>query len=123
MYIYDLSTTLHYLIHVHINWICIIMGFPLCFVSNVYFSIQCALCVNTVLCFMAVTSKNSIVTVFSCFQDSLSFPDDVIIGSDVKELIQGLLTEPSARLTCDGIKSHRFFRSTNWDELLSCKVA
>ena len=56
-----------------------------------------------------------------CVQDSLNFPDNVSTSGDVKDLIQGLLTEPSHRLAYDGIKSHPFFLTTNWDDLLSCK--
>lgn len=56
-----------------------------------------------------------------CVQDSLGFPDDVSTSGDVKDLIQGLLTEPSHRLSYDSIKSHQFFQTTNWDDLLSCK--
>ena len=57
-----------------------------------------------------------------CVQDSLSFPDDVSTSADVKDLIQGLLTEPLHRLSYDSIKSHQFFHTTNWDGLLSCKI-
>ena len=57
-----------------------------------------------------------------CVQDSLCFPDDVSSSADVKDLIQGLLTEPSCRLSYDSIKNHQFFQTTNWDDLLSCKL-
>ena len=55
--------------------------------------------------------------VYIVTQTTLEFPDDVVLPEAAKTLIQQLLCDKSVRLGVDGIKTHPFFASIDWDTL------
>ncbi len=63
---------------------------------------------------MYVTTK-----LFSLFQDSLSFPDDVSTSGEFQALVKSLLIDPDERLSYSQLKKHQFFNSVDWDHLLA----
>ncbi len=59
------------------------------------------------------------IFIFSLFQDSLSFPDDVSTSGEFQALVKSLLTDPDERLSFSQLKKHQFFSSVEWDHLLA----
>lgn len=51
-------------------------------------------------------------------QSSLSFPSDVDVSSDARDLIIKLLRDSKDRIGFEGIRSHPFFALVRWDHLL-----
>lgn len=59
-------------------------------------------------------------------QCRFSFPDDIRISEEAKDLIRRLLTlRPEQRLGANGsieIMQHPFFKGVNWDDILLKKI-
>lgn len=47
----------------------------------------------------------------------LEFPSDVKISRNLKDLLSGLITKPSVRMTFEEFEDHPFFRGTDWRNL------
>jgi len=63
---------------------------------------------------------DSVVVVYSLimdFKNSLSFPDDLTISDDAKDLIRRLLSDRKDRINYEGIANHGFFKGIDWTTL------
>ncbi|XP_075159790.1 citron rho-interacting kinase sticky isoform X2 [Haematobia irritans] len=55
----------------------------------------------------------------SQFNEIITFPSELKLSSNYRNLIQGLVTSPSKRLNYEKIRQHPFFETTKWESLRS----
>jgi len=56
------------------------------------------------------------------WKQNLTFPPEAKLSRDAEDLVRKLICDPKPRLTFEGIKSHPFFATLDWDNLRSMKA-
>ena len=85
------------------------------------------------MCTVAIALSNVVVHLVVCaycvelspftalvcpLQSSLSFPSDVDVNSDARDLVSKLLQDSKDRIDFEGVRTHPFFALVRWDHLL-----
>jgi serine/threonine kinase 38 len=56
------------------------------------------------------------------WKQTLQFPAEAKLSKDAEDLIRKLICEANKRLTFEGIKTHPFFKDTDWENLRTVKA-
>jgi serine/threonine kinase 38 len=56
------------------------------------------------------------------WKKTLVFPDEARLSTEAEDLIRKLICDSSNRLDYEGIKSHKFFKGIDWDNLRKLKA-